>query len=161
MRKIDLKLIVLQALALIFLIAGVQRLYVAFQADKYKAIWSDGENFQSLYSITVGELFLYQELWSLAAFLIGIAILTLLNKKRGIPVLNAISVFVLVLILYLIGFFSGGKIKLAIDAFWESMALDYQATYFIAGIFLFAIGFTIAIKSLRLNREKSTIHNNI
>ena len=157
MRKIKIKLILIQILALMFLIAAVQRLYVSFQADKYEAIMaSDWQKFESLTSLTVGGLFYEEILWGLVGLFLGTILIGYINWKNKAPLINTVLTFVTVLILFQIGFFSGGAARHYVDAIWESMALDYRLTYLIAGLVFGLISLTLFLKSFK----KSTIHNN-
>jgi len=60
-KKIKIKIVLFETIALIFIINGLQRLYVASQGAKYDAIMSDNwEKFESLTTLTIGQFIAYR-----------------------------------------------------------------------------------------------------
>lgn len=160
MRKIRLKLILLQTLSLIFLIAGVQRLYIATQAEKYEAIGaSDWEMFETLTSQTVGEFLFNETLWALVGLLFGITFIGYVNWRNKKSLLNTLLIFSIVLILFQIGLFNGGLFNNYINTFWGAMGINFTITFIIAGIVFGLLSAILIITSLKIKNRKSTIHN--
>jgi hypothetical protein len=82
MNKLNLKLILIQWFGIFFLIQGIQKIYIAFDAerfmcllkyDKYSECW---KNLNSTFT-TLGDFLALRAYWTFGAFLIGIIVVAL------------------------------------------------------------------------------------
>jgi len=103
---LNFKNIVLEAVGIIFLGLGVEKLQVASNSEKYQAlIANDFEKFNHLTEQSVGEFFVENTLWKMWAMIIGFSIIVLFKifKKRKKQLWDSLLSFAIVFALILAG----------------------------------------------------------
>jgi hypothetical protein len=152
-KQINIKLILLECLALIFIINGIQRLYIASQAKIYDAVINENwKKFESLTSDSIGEFFSNRALWTFGIILVGflaVGIINWINKIR-------IILFLIIVGISVTGFFLSGTTNQYLNYFCGLFAESYGLSFFIGGTILTTIGVAILWKSIDFN--KNTIH---
>ncbi|WP_188439973.1 hypothetical protein [Planktosalinus lacus] len=79
-KKINIKIILFETIALIFIINGLQRLYVASQGAKYDAIISrNWEKLESLTSLTAGQVLANRADWTFGFLITGVLVIGFIN----------------------------------------------------------------------------------
>tara|TARA_R110002049_G_scaffold217206_2_gene388618 strand:- start:719 stop:1219 length:501 start_codon:yes stop_codon:yes gene_type:complete len=159
-KRFNLKLILLECFALIFIISGIDRLYVAYNGKKFDALMNeDWEKFESLTDVRIGQFFADQAYWTLASLLIGILAVGLINWKNKFGIINSIVVLILTFGISATGIYSSGIINRYLNYFCGIFAEGYGMAFLIGGLIILLIGITILWKTIQLN--KSTVHNNV
>lgn len=153
-KQISIKLILLESFALIFIINGLQRLYIASQGQKYDAVMSENwEKFESLTSESIGQFFVNRAYWTFGIILVGILAIGIINWKNKIRIINSIILLVIVLGISMTGFFLSGITNQYLNYFCGIFAESYGLSFFIGGTILTIIGITILWKSINLNKN--------
>jgi len=157
-QKFNLKLILLECFALIFIISGIDRFYVAYKGNQFDALMSeDWEKFESLTDVRVGEFFANQAYWTIASLIIGILIVGLINWKNKFGIINSIVVLILTFGISATGIYSDGIINGYLNYFCGIFAEGYGMAFLIGGLIIALIGIMILWKTIKMN--KSTVHN--
>lgn len=153
-KQISIKLILLESFALIFIINGLQRLYIASQGQKYDAVMSENwEKFESLTSESIGQFFVNRAYWTFGIILVGILAIGIINWKNKIRIINSIILLVIVLGISMTGFFLSGITNQYLNYFCGIFAESYGLSFFIGGTILTIIGIAILWKSINLNKN--------
>ena len=159
-KKFNLKLILLECFALIFIISGIDRLYVAYNGKQFDALMNeDWEKFESLTDVRIGQFFADQAYWTLASLIIGILAVGLVNWKYKFGIINSIVVLILTFGISATGIYSSGIINRYLNYFCGLFAKGYGMAFLIGGLIILLIGITILWKTIALN--KNTVHNNV
>ena len=159
-KQINIKLILLECLALIFIINGIQRLYIASQGKIYDAVINGNwKKFESLTSDSLGEFFYKRALWTFGIILVGFLAVGIINWINKIRIINSIILFLIIVGITMTGFFLNGIPNQYLNYFCELFAESYGLSFFIGGTILTTIGVAILWKSIDFN--KNTIHNNV
>lgn len=159
-QKFNLKLILLECFALIFIISGINRFYVAYNGNQFDALMSeDWEKFESLTDVRVGEFFANQAYWTIASLIIGILIVGLINWKNKFGIINSIAVLILTFGISATGIYSDGIINRYLNYFCGIFAEGYGMAFLIGGLIIALIGIMILWKTIKMN--KSTVHNTV
>jgi hypothetical protein len=159
-QKFNLKLILLECFALIFIISGIDRFYVAYNGNQFDALTSeDWEKFESLTDVRVGEFFANQAYWTIASLIIGILIVGLINWKNKFGIINSIVVLILTFGISATGIYSDGIINRYLNYFCGIFAEGYGMAFLIGGLIIALIGIMILWKTIKMN--KSTVHNTV
>ena len=159
-KKFNLKLILLECFALVFIISGLKRLYVAYNGELFDALMNDDwEKFESLTDVRIGQFFADQAYWTLASLIIGILAVGLVNWKYKFGIINSIVVLILTFGISATGIYSSGIINRYLNYFCGLFAKGYGMAFLIGGLIILLIGITILWKTIALN--KSTVHNNV
>ncbi|MHB0756862.1 hypothetical protein [Polaribacter sp. M15] len=159
-KQINIKLIILESISMIFLVNGIQRLYVASQGQKYDALMSQNwEKFESLTSESVGQFFANRAFWTLGIILVGILIIGIINWKNKIGIINTMLLFLIVIGIAMNGFFLTGITHQYLNYFCGIFAESWGISFLIGGIIITLIGILILWKTINLN--KNTIHNTV
>lgn len=155
-KKINAKIIVLEILAVFFLINGIQRLYLASQGEKFNAIMnSDMEKYYSLTS-TYASVFLERRgYWSLGGFMIGILLIGIINWKIKIHFINSMVTFLIIFMLLPSGLFMKGLINNSLNNFCAHFGVSYSFSYLIGSLILIIIGVLILWKILIMKKDKN------
>ncbi|MBC2844781.1 hypothetical protein [Winogradskyella flava] len=154
--QFNLKLILLECFALIFIISGIDRQYVTYHGDKFDALLNDDiKTFASLTDIRMGEFFLNQLYWTFASILIGIIIVSLVNWKNTFGIINSIIVLILTIGIYATGFYSSGIINRYLNYFCGIFAKGYGMSFLIGGLIILLVGVLILWKTIDLNKKHS------
>lgn len=144
-KKFNLKLILLECFALIFIISGIDRLYVAYNGKQFDALMSeDWEKFESLTDVRIGQFFADQAYWTLASLIIGI--------------INSIVVLILTFGISATGIYSSGIINRYLNYFCGLFAKGYGMAFLIGGLIILLTGITILWKTITMNKKHSTQH---
>ncbi|MFD1015753.1 hypothetical protein [Winogradskyella rapida] len=160
MKKFNIKLILLECLALIFIISGLKRLYIAYNGKQFDALMSeDWGKSDSLTYIRIGEFFVNQAYWILSCLIIGILIVGLINWKYKFGIINSIIVLLITFGISLTGFYGTGIINRYLNYFCGLFAEGYEIAFLIGGLLIFFVGITILWKIIALN--KNTVHNTV
>ncbi len=160
MKKFNIKLILLECLALIFIISGLKRLYIAYNGKQFDALMSeDWGKFDSLTDIRIGQFFANQAYWTLSSLIIGILIVGLINWKYKFGIINSIIVLLITFGISLTGFYGTGIINRYLNYFCGLFAEGYGIAFLIGGLLIFFVGITILWKTIALN--KNTVHNTV
>ncbi|WP_225037295.1 hypothetical protein [Winogradskyella sp. SM1960] len=159
-QKFNLKLILLECFALIFIISGIDRLYVAFNGEKFDALMEeDWKKFESLTDVRIGEFFVNQAYWTFGIILIGILVVGLINWKNKFGIINSIIVLILTIGISTTGIYSTGIINRYLNYFCGIFAEGYGLAFLIGGLIIAFIGIAILWKTIKMN--KSTVHNTV
>uniref|UniRef100_UPI00263472D9 hypothetical protein n=2 Tax=uncultured Psychroserpens sp. TaxID=255436 RepID=UPI00263472D9 len=159
-KEFNLKLILLESFALIFIISGIDRLYVAYNGRQFDALMNeDLEKFESLTDVRIGQFFADQVYWTLASLIIGILTVGLINWKNKFGIINSIVVLILTIGISATGIYSSGIINRYLNYFCGIFAEGYGMAFLIGGLIILSIGIVILWKIIKMN--KSTIHNNV
>ena len=159
-KKIIPRLILFETIALIFLINGIQRLYVSSVGEKYDAIIAnDFDKYYSLTSKQIGSFLNERAYWTLGAFLVLIIIIGILNKKLKIHFINSSVVFLIIFVLFPTGFFVEGLVNNYLNCFSGIFGDSYGFSFLIGGMILTVIG--IAIILITLKNNINTVPNNV
>ena len=159
-KQINIKLILLETFSLLFIINGIQRLYIASQGKIYDAVINeDWKKFESLTSESLGQFFTNKAIWTIGIILVGILTIGIINWRKKIHIINSIILFLVIIGISLTGFFLSGITNQYLNYFCGIFAEKYGISFFIGGTILTIIGITILWKSINLN--KNTIHNTV
>ncbi|MGS2763677.1 hypothetical protein [Sinomicrobium sp. M5D2P9] len=157
-KKINLKIVLLEVLASTFLIHGIQRLYVASQGKEYDALVNmDFDKFETLTSQRVGDFFMSRFYWTLYAFIFLTLFIFLLNRKFNIHYINSILNFVIVFTLFPLGFFFHGFANNYLNYFCRLFGEKHGLSFFIGGTILCIIGFLILSMVIKQYQKVSII----
>jgi hypothetical protein len=154
LKKIKIKLIFTQIAAILFLVSGIKRLYIATQADIYEAIIN--ENFDKLNSITnltIGEFFMRPIWWTLGTFITGILIIGLINWRYKVSILNSIITFIIGFSFFPLGIFNDGIISQLLNSLCYLFSEMMGIAFFIGGTIISFIALALLWKSINLNKE--------
>jgi hypothetical protein len=125
-KEFNLKLILLECFSLIFIISGIDRLYVAYHGKKFDSLFSgDLKKFESLTDIRIGGFFVNQAYWTLVAILIGILVVVLINWKNKFGIINSIVILILTFGISSTGIYSSGIINRNLNYFCGIFAERY------------------------------------
>jgi len=158
-KKFNLKLILLECFALIFIISGLKRLYVAYNGKQFDALMNeDWEKFESMTDVRIGQFFANQAYWILTSLIIGIIIVGLINWKYKFGIINSIIVLILSFGISITRFYGTGIVNRYLNHFCGLFAEGYGMAFLIGGLIIFLVGITILWKTVTLN--KNTVHHN-
>jgi hypothetical protein len=159
-KKFNLKLILLECLALIFIVNGIKRFYVAYNGKEFDALLNeDWEKFDSLTNLSGPELLVNQIYWTMISLIVGILIVGIINWKYKFGIINSIVVLILTFGISATGIYSSGIINRYLNYFCGLFAEGYGMAFLIGGLIIFLVGITILWKTIMLN--KNTVHNNV
>ena len=151
-------MILLESISLVFLVNGLQRLYMASQGSKYDALINENwEKFESLTSQTAGQFFANRTYWTIGFILIGTLTISFINWKYTIRVINSIILFLIISGISMTGFFLQGITNRYLNYFCGLFGGKYGFSFLVGGFILTLIGILILWKTI--NDYKSTIHN--
>ena len=155
-KKFNIKLILLECLALFLIINGIDRLYVAFNGEKFDALRiEDWGKFESLTDGRIGQFFANQVYWTLVALIIGIFAVGLINWKNKFGIMNSIVVSILTLGISRTGIYSSGVVNKYMNYFCGIFAKDYGMAFLIGGLILLLVGILILSKTISLNKIRN------
>lgn len=144
LKKINIRVVSYDTLALFFLINGIQRLFMASQGEKFIAIMNnDLEKYYSLTSIKASEFFILRGYWTYGAFIFGILLIGIINWKSKINIINSISTFIIVSFLFPTGVFLRGIINNYLNYFSGLFSENYSISFLMGGSILLLIGLLI------------------
>ena len=155
MKKLNLKLILIQLLGIFFFIEGIQKFYIASDAERFMCLLKydiNSECWKNLNSTftTLGDFLALRAYWSFGASVIGILIVSLINLKNKTSFLNTCFVFLLVVLIFPTGIFFRGIISDYFNYFGALFTKDYQYSFIISGIIFTLIGSLLMWKSYRI-----------
>jgi len=157
-QKFNLKLILLECFALIFIISGIDRFYVAYNGKEFDALMNeDWEKYELLTDISGGQFFANQAYWTIVSLLIGILMVGLINWKNKFGIINSIVVLILTFGISATGIYSDGIINRYLNYFCGLFAEGYGMAFLIGGLIIALIGIAILWKTIKMN--KNTVHN--
>ncbi|WP_203296783.1 hypothetical protein [Luteirhabdus pelagi] len=160
LKKINYKLILLECLALIFIINGIKRFYVAYHGNKVDALMDkDFEKFQSLTDVHPGQFFRYEAYWTFSSVIFGILLVGLINWKYKLGTINSLGVLLLTSGISATGFYMSGIINRYLNYFCAIFSEKYGMAFLIGGLIILLVGILILGKTIKMN--KSTVHNNV
>lgn len=154
-KKFNLKLIILECVALIFIISGIKRLYVAYNAEIFDAIERrDWKVYESLTDLD-GPLFLASHVyWILTGMIIGVIAVGLINWKNKFGIINSIAVLILTLGISMTGFFSDGIVNRYFNYFCGIFADNTLITFLIGSSLLILVGILILWKTISVYKTR-------
>jgi len=159
-KKFNLKLILLECLALIFIVSGIKRFYVAYNGKEFDALLNeDWEKFDSLTNLSGSEFLVNQIYWTMISLIIGLLIVGIINGKYKFGIINSIVVLILTFGISATGIYSSGIINRYLNYFCGLFAEGYGMAFLIGGLIILLVGITILWKTIMLN--KNTVHNNV
>jgi len=143
-KGLKFKIVLLEVLALIFIINGLQRLYVASQGAKFDALMNNNwELFESHTSLTIGQFLSNRAIWTLITILFSFTIIGFINWINKIKIINSVLVFLFIIGISVTGFFMKGVINNYLNYFCGLFGHKYGTSFFIGGIILTIFGITI------------------
>lgn len=158
--KFNLKLILLECFALIFIISGLKRLYVAYNGKQFDALMSrNWEEFELLTDVRASQFLADQAYWTLTSLIIGLLIVGLINWKYKFGIINSIIVLLLTFGISITGFYSTGIVNRYLNYFCGLFAEGYGIAFLIGGLIIFLIGVIILWKTIALH--KNTAPSNV
>ena len=156
-KKFNLKLILLECFALIFIISGLKRLYVAYNGKLFDALMNDDwKKFKSLTDERIGQFFADQAYWTLASLIIGILAVGLVNWKYKFGIINSIVVLILTFGISATGFYTSGIVNRYLNYFCGLFAKGYGMAFLIGGLIILLTGITIMWKTITMIKKHST-----
>ncbi|WP_299224181.1 hypothetical protein [uncultured Aquimarina sp.] len=156
-KKFNLKLILLECFSLIFIISGIDRLYVAYNGKQFDALMNkDWGKLESLTDERIGQFFADQAYWTLVSLIIGILAVGLINWKNKFGIINSIVVLILTFGIYKTGIYSSGIINRYLNYFCGIFAEGYGMAFLIGGLIILLIGILILWKTIKINKKHST-----
>lgn len=155
-KKISVKLILCQWLALFFLIYGIQRLHISSQYKKYDCLIEYMKNPKSdcwtklqPSTETMEEFISTRYYWVFYAFIFCTTLIFFVNWKTKIPIPNPIIVFILTFLLFPTGFFNKGIVNTFMNSFGGIFSDNFVVENFIGGITFTIIGGFIFWRSVK------------
>ncbi|CAM1359693.1 conserved membrane hypothetical protein [Tenacibaculum sediminilitoris] len=162
-KKIKIKLILLELIALVFVVNGLQRIYIAAQGVKYDALAAG--NLKKLELLiqpeSIGQFIANRVFWTFGIILCLIFIVGLINWKNQIEIMNSIILLILVLGISCTGFFFDGFVNQYLNYFCGLFSESYEVAFGIGGVILFIIGVGFFLKAMSLNKNFLTIKNEV
>ncbi|UOK42149.1 MULTISPECIES: hypothetical protein [Flavobacterium] len=154
MKNIDLKLALIQSLGIIFLIEGIERLYMFSQSEKYECVLaylkdqnSDcWKKFESPYE-TMGDFMVSGFVFGFYGLIIGIILIALINWRNKTSIYNSLLTFILIMIPFACGVFRKGFINDLFNSFGGLFSRDFTVENFIGGSTFTIIAIIILWKS--------------
>ncbi|MFY7669479.1 hypothetical protein ACOSP6_00190 [Tenacibaculum sp. MEBiC06402] len=157
-KELNIKLIIPQCLALIFIISGINRLYVGFHGEQFDALMNkDWEKYESLANYSIEFFLLYKTYWTITSIAIGILMITLIDWRYKFGIVNSLVVIIITFAISASGFYSSGLINRYLNFFCGLFSEGYGMAFLIGGLIILLIGITILWISVNLN--KNTVHN--
>ena len=160
LKKLNAKLILTESVFLSLFITGTYRLYIAYQAEFYKALSEeDYEKFYSLTDSTLGELLFKQLIFPIQTFLFGILIVGLVNWINKSSLFNLILTFLIVFSFFLLGFFKDGNIiPKTFNSFCFLFSKDIETAFFVGGEIITLIA-VVLLLSVSFSKNFSKTNN--
>jgi len=140
----------MQSIALIFIVIGIRRIYNAYKAEYYENI-NDGE-FPT--SEVIRDMLINQELIGFSFFIFSTLIISYVNYKNKVSIINTIIVFLIVLLLFLLGFFDNGILHGVINSYCYFFTDDIGFMFLIGGVMLIAAGVVILWKTNKVIKKE-------
>lgn len=160
LKKLNLKLILSECLALIFIINGIKRFYVAYHGKLFDDLMNkDWAKIEWLSTRQIGQLFTNQTYWTLFAILIGVLSIAILNWKNKFGIINSIVVLIITIGISSSGFFSSGIINGYLNHFCGILAKEYGMAFLIGGMIILLVGVLILWKTFTINKKHCTQHS--
>ncbi len=142
---------------MIFIISGIDRLYVAYNGKQFDALMNkDWGKLESLTDERIGQFFADQAYWTLVSLIIGILAVGLINWKNKFGIINSIVVLILTFGIYKTGIYSSGIINRYLNYFCGIFAEGYGMAFLIGGLIILLIGILILWKTIKINKKHST-----
>ncbi|MEX0998273.1 MAG: hypothetical protein WDZ45_14580 [Flavobacteriaceae bacterium] len=158
-KKIKIKIVLFETIALIFIIHGLQRLYVASQGAKYDALMNENwEKFEYLTNLTAGQFLANRGIWTFGILITGVLVIGFLNWKKKINIINSILLFLLIIGIAPTGFYMKGIVNNYLNYFSGLFGEKYGISFFIGGTILTLIGITILWMTLSKYKKQYTQH---
>lgn len=153
-KRIKIKLILLELIALIFIVSGLQRVYLATQGVKYDALANrDWDKFEDLiHPETASQFFVNRVLWTFGFTLCLIFIIGLINWKNKVEIINSIILFIIVLSISSTGFFLRGVVNQYLNYFCGLFGESYGIAFTIGGALFFMVGAVFFWKAISLSK---------
>lgn len=154
-KRIKIKLILLELIALFFVINGLQRIYLATQGAKYDVLAiGNWDKFEVLtYPETTGQFFANRVFWTFGFILCLIFVVGVVNWKSKIQFVNSLIISVIVLGVSSTGFFLDGFVNQYLNYFCGLFSESYEFAFGIGGVILFIIGGGFFLKAMSLNKN--------
>lgn len=147
--KMKVKIILIQWLGLFFLINGIQRIYNATRSEQIMLLLQP--NPKSEVTI-IADFLIWKTYWTLGALVLGIVIITLINRRNKIHFSNTLLVIAMQLIVSQTGIYSKGIIVKYFNSFGRLFINDYLYSYIIGGVTFTLIAVLLFWKSGKLNK---------
>jgi len=151
LQKVKIKLILLQCLALFFIIHGVKRIYLANYSDIFYAIKEDSLELidYSITDVIIGQVYVI-----LATLLLGSIFFGLVNwmVKSYISIWNAITLFVISFAVVFTGVYMDGYLYALFNSICYSISDDMGIAFYSGGTIYCLLGLCIFWLSFRTNQ---------
>ena len=151
-KRIKLKLIIIEIITLFFLISGIKRIQIATQSDVYEAVFS-GNSIEPFTDLTMGEFLTYQLLWPFGIFVAGVIIIGLMNWRYKTSVLNTVIVFIIVFSLFPLGIMHRGFIQRLFNSLGSIFSDNTGTAFYTSGIILTIIALVFMWVCVTLNKK--------
>ncbi len=156
-KKLNLKLILVETTFVFLFITGLKRLYLSSQSEIYKAIIEEDYNkFESLTDLTMGEVLYNQYLWPLGFLVVAILIVGLINWRFKIPIINSVLILIIGISFFPLGLINGDYLPLVFNSFCYLFSNDMKTAYIIGGLILSGVAFTLLWFGLNPNKKLCT-----
>lgn len=152
-KKLNLKLIILECFALIFIFSGLNRLFVAYNADLIQAlIKEDFDKFDSLTNVSASQFFVNQIYWHIFSLITCLIIIIFINWRYKTGVINSLTVALFTLGISASGFLISGYLNKIFNSFSRLFGSELDLKYFIGGTILILIGVLILWQTIKSKR---------
>ena len=150
----NLKLILLECLAIFFIISGINRFYIAYFGDAVEALsQEDWDRFASnIGDLSVGDFFAYRIYWSLFVLFLSILSAIIINWRHKLGVINTILVAILSIGISSTGIYFSGMIYRYLNSFCKIFGTDIKLSFSIGGLLLISIGIVVLWKAIALTK---------
>jgi hypothetical protein len=169
MKKLNIRVILLQLVGMIFLIHGILQLRFYTVAEKFICATN---HFQDQKSECWNRLFPTNDdisnfwpsiyIWIFFALSVGVVLISFLNWKYKLSSLNTILVTIVMYIIIRLKFFRKGVFARLFDSFASSFSDDFAIQFIIGGITFTAIGIIVLWLSVNpklFNFKKAIVLN--
>lgn len=160
-KKLNLKLILLECLALIFIFSGLKRLFVGYNADLIQAlIKEDFDKFETLTDISASQFILDQVYWNTFSLILSLLLIISINWRYKLGILNSVILFTVALGILYSGLLTSGVINSLFNSFCKLFGSELGLSYFIGGSILILIGLLMLWQTIKKKWVgKSTLHS--
>lgn len=157
--KLKIKNIVLESLSFILILFSIGKFQYAYRSNEYNILLNT--NIDEIGKLDIGNLsdFLLESFWwkllSLVIIFISIEIFKLWSKNKT-GFLETLIAFIIVFILFPIGFFDSGYTNSVINLIGDVFSDDLKIKMSIAGVFWIIVGIGILSRTLKNTKHNKT-----
>ena len=141
LKRINFKGICLEVIAIIIIINGLKRFYMAFHSEEYMALANyDLDKLDAMYDNGYFQFYLNQAYWMIGFTLFTILLVGLLNWKNNLKFINSFLNFIIISAISFTGFFVKGPLNRFFDYCCKLLSEKFAVGYFVGGLLLCLTG---------------------